>query len=94
MRSTEQLKQDALQAMIEKREKCETIEAGEVAVILGLSTWSVYDLVRKKAIPHIKIGKRRVLFRRTSILEWLTAQEVASTRANEPEQQCKIRRLK
>ncbi|ACV64374.1 DNA binding domain protein, excisionase family [Desulfofarcimen acetoxidans DSM 771] len=86
-RKSEQLKEDA------KKSLRETIEAAEVAVILGLSTWSVYDLVRKKAIPHIRIGKRRVLFRRSSILRFLTEQEVASTRVEEPEK-CKIRQLK
>lgn len=56
----------------------ETIEAAEAAEILGLSTWTLYDLARRHAIPHVRVG-RRVLFRRASILAWLDAQEALST---------------
>ena len=64
--SEEQLKEDAQSAYRE------TITAGEVAQLLGVSEWTVYDLTRRKMIPHIKIG-RRVLYRRSSILAWLEA---------------------
>lgn len=70
----------------------ETIEAREAAEILGLSAWTVYDLARRKAIPHVRIG-RRVLFRRTSLILWLNQAEAASLR-QEPEPAGKIRRLK
>jgi len=69
----------------------ETLEAREAAEILGLSTWTVYNLVRQHEIPHIKVG-RRVLFRRASLLAWLDEQETASVR-QEPERTGKIRRL-
>lgn len=55
----------------------ETIEAADVAQIMGVSEWTVYDLARRRIIPHIRIG-RRVLFRRSTILSWLEAQEKAS----------------
>lgn len=72
----------------------ETIEAHEAAEILGLSAWTVYDLVRRHVLPHIRVG-RRVLFRRTSMLAWLEAQEQASVTAEpEPETTGGIRRLK
>jgi excisionase family DNA binding protein len=70
----------------------ETIVAKEAAAMLGVSEWVVYDWARKKLIPHIKVGKR-VLFRRSSILQWLDEQEKASM-AVEPVRQGKIRRLK
>ncbi len=70
----------------------ETIVAKEAAEMLGVSEWVVYDWARKKLIPHIKVGKR-VLFRRSSILQWLDQQEKASM-AVEPVGQRKIRRLK
>ncbi|SHF31404.1 DNA binding domain-containing protein, excisionase family, partial [Desulfofundulus australicus DSM 11792] len=57
----------------------ETMTAKEAAEILGVSEWTVYDLARRQMVPHVKIG-RRVLFRRTSILAWLEAQEQASVR--------------
>ena len=70
----------------------ETIVAKEAAEMLGVSEWVVYDWARKKLIPHIKVGKR-VLFRRSSILQWLDQQEEASM-VVEPVGQRKIRRLK
>ncbi|MDI6709473.1 MAG: helix-turn-helix domain-containing protein [Bacillota bacterium] len=57
----------------------ETIDADEVAAMTGLSAWSIYNLVRRGEIPHIRVG-RRVLFRRSSILNWLEEQEQATKR--------------
>lgn len=71
----------------------ETIEAAEAAAILGVSEWTIYDLARRRVIPHVKIGTRRVLFRRSSILTWLNERERASM-AVEPEPAGKVRRLK
>lgn len=70
----------------------ETITAEEVARIVGVSEWTIYDLARRRVIPHIRVG-RRVLFRRTSILAWLEQQEQASLQ-REPGSAGKIRRLK
>ena len=55
----------------------ETIEAREAAEIIGLSEWTVYDLARRREIPHIRLG-RRVLFRRTTLLSWLSEREAQS----------------
>jgi excisionase family DNA binding protein len=70
---------------------CETITAGEAAAIIGISEWTIYDLARRKVIPHVRIG-RRVLFRRESLMAWLEQQEAASMKP-EPAQAGKIRRL-
>ncbi|TYO97045.1 helix-turn-helix domain-containing protein [Desulfallas thermosapovorans] len=71
----------------------ETIHAKEAAEMLGVSEWTIYDWARRKIIPHIKVGKR-VLFRRSSILQWLDEQEAASLVQPEPVDSGKIRRLK
>ncbi|WP_041282835.1 helix-turn-helix domain-containing protein [Desulfofundulus kuznetsovii] len=71
----------------------ETITAEEAARIIGVSEWTVYDLARRRVIPHIRVG-RRVLFRRTSILAWLEQQEQASMQREPELDQGKIRRLK
>jgi len=71
----------------------ETITAEEAAAIVGLSTWTIYNLARQRQIPCIRIGCRRVLFRRSSILAWLEAQEAASIQEKEPAPE-KIRRVK
>lgn len=68
----------------------ETMEASEAAALLGLSVWTLYDLARRRAIPHVRVG-RRVLFRRTSLLAWLDQQEAASTAP--PETSGGIKRL-
>lgn len=69
----------------------ETIDAQEAADIVGLSEWSVYNLVRRGEVPHIRIG-RRVLFRRSTLLAWLDEREAAST-AREEMAEGKIRRI-
>ncbi|WP_338826412.1 hypothetical protein MTBGP_13340 [Moorella thermoacetica] len=85
MRTAEELRNDALQALRE------TITAEEVAEIIGVSEWTVYDLARRRVIPHIRVG-RRVLFRRSTILTWLEQQEAASLKP-EPVQFGNIRKL-
>lgn len=70
----------------------ETIEAKEAAELLGLSEWSVYNLARRRVLPHIKVG-RRILFRRASLLDWLDEREQASVQ-QEPVQTGKVRQLR
>ncbi len=57
----------------------ETVTAEEAAEVVGLSPWTIYSLARRGAIPHVRIG-RRVLFRRSSLLQWLEAEERASVK--------------
>lgn len=45
------------------------LTANEVAKILRLSTWQVYELARQGAIPHVRI-RRLVRFRADAIDEW------------------------
>jgi|GEM_PF-1681184 len=91
--NAEQLRQDAQTALQQARPQRETITAPEAAEVLGLSPWSIYDLVRRRQLPHIRIG-RRVLFRRESILQWLEAHEQASVAAEPETERGRIRRLK
>jgi excisionase family DNA binding protein len=70
----------------------ETMKAGQAAEFLGLSEWSVYDLVRRRIIPHVRVS-RRVLFRRETLLRWMAEQEAASVGEQAPEPGG-IRRLK
>lgn len=67
---------------LDSRRLRETIDAHEAAEIIGLSAWSLYDLARRRAIPHIRIG-RRVLFRRPTLLAWLMEQEEKSLQTKE-----------
>lgn len=69
----------------------ETMTAREAAAFLGISTWLLYEMAKRKEIPCAKAGKR-LLFRRQTLLAWLEQQEQASVAIPEPAG--KIRRVK
>jgi len=41
----------------------------DVAALTGLSAWTIYDLVRRRAIPHFKISNR-LCFSRDEVIGW------------------------
>ncbi|HEU5139101.1 MAG TPA: helix-turn-helix domain-containing protein [Bacillales bacterium] len=55
-----------------------TMEAAEVAEYLGLSKDAVYRLRREGKLPFIRLGERRILFKKDSIDRWLAEQEETS----------------
>lgn len=71
----------------------ETIGAGQAAELLGVSEWSVYELARRRELPHVRVG-RRVLFRRATLLDWMDAREQASVAVEQELTPGGIRRLK
>lgn len=72
----------------------ETIDAPEAATLIGVSEWKILEMARRGLIPHIRPqGCRRVLFRRSTLLAWLEAQERVSVRTDETGQYGKIRRI-
>jgi excisionase family DNA binding protein len=46
------------------------LSVSEVAGLLGVSSDSIYAMVREGQIPHIRI-RRRILFHQETIHEWL-----------------------
>lgn len=54
------------------------MEAAEVAEYLGLSKDAVYRLRREGKLPFIRLGERRILFKKDSIDRWLAEQEETS----------------
>ncbi len=54
-----------------------TITVTEAAVYLGVSTDTLYDMARRKEIPHIRI-RRRIFFRWDTLDRWLREQEKMS----------------
>ena len=56
-----------------------TMSAREAAHYLGISYWLLLENVKKRQIPHVRIGGR-VLFRQETLGKWLTEQEVSSLR--------------
>lgn len=51
-----------------------TIKVAEAAEYIGVSKDTIYKLVRKQEIPHIRLGKR-ILFRVESLEAWLQERE-------------------
>ena len=47
----------------------EIMTAAEVAILLRVSRWSIYEIVKMRQIPYFKIG-RSVRFRHSEIIDW------------------------
>lgn len=54
-----------------------TIDAKQAASILGLSYWTLLELVKRGEIPYIPVGSRK-LFRVESLAAWLATREAGS----------------
>lgn len=52
----------------------QTLTVKEVSAYLGVHQDTVYTMVQKKEIPHVKL-RNRILFTRVSIDAWLREQE-------------------
>ncbi|MED2945470.1 helix-turn-helix domain-containing protein [Bacillus swezeyi] len=50
----------------------------EVADFLGVHKETIYIMVRKREIPHFRVGKK-IFFRVDSLNEWIRKQEQEST---------------
>lgn len=47
--------------------------------LTGIATGTLYSLVSRKEIPHIRLGKRHVLFPVQELLEWCEKHKVKGT---------------
>ena len=54
-----------------------TLTAKEAAEYLGISYHLLLDLAKKSMVPHVRAGKR-VLFRTSSLENWMNEQEEQS----------------
>lgn len=61
---------NTLQEKIQRR----TMTVHEVADYLGVHHSTIYKLVRKKEIPHIRVGSR-ILFYEEAITNWMLNQD-------------------
>jgi excisionase family DNA binding protein len=57
-----------------------TISVSETAALIGVSTTSIYAMVREGQIPHKKV-RARILFSRDVIEAWLRGEPLESKRA-------------
>ncbi len=49
------------------------MNATEAARVLKVPRWSLYDLVRRNAIPHVKLSERRIRFDPVTLQQWIKA---------------------
>lgn len=56
----------------------ENVGYAEANQITGINTNTLYALVHAKRIPHLRIGKRHVLFPVAELREWLEQHRVVS----------------
>jgi excisionase family DNA binding protein len=54
----------------------EIINCAATARLLGLPIGTIYAMVSRKKIPHIRIGPRLVRFSRKALDEWLATRAV------------------
>ncbi|MFJ8528449.1 helix-turn-helix domain-containing protein [Bacillus sp. NPDC094106] len=54
-----------------------TITVKELSAFLGVSIDVVYEQVRKRNIPHFRVG-RRILFRIETLEDWMSNKEKSS----------------
>ncbi len=57
--------------MSSNEEKAELIGYPELAQLTGLPKGTLYSLVHRRQIPHIRLGPRLVRFRRTDVAAWM-----------------------
>lgn len=91
VRNAEQLREDVQNAF----QKVRLLDAAETVEFLDgkFSKWTLYELVKKGKIPHLKISGR-VYFRPEALVDWLAELEQASVAAKQEPAATGIRRLK
>ncbi|MBB6446510.1 helix-turn-helix domain-containing protein [Bacillus benzoevorans] len=57
-----------------------TMTAQEIANYIGVSTDTIYTMVKQKQIPHVRI-RRRIFFSKETIDKWMKDQEENSYEA-------------
>lgn len=62
--------------------KCQTMSVKEASLYIGVSKDIIYELSRKKSIPHLRVG-RRILFRKSALDIWMYEQEKLSLKGEE-----------
>lgn len=55
------------------------LSVNDLSELLGVSTDTVYAMVREKQIPHVRI-RRRIIFHTESIVDWLRNNQMDNVR--------------
>jgi excisionase family DNA binding protein len=48
------------------------LDASEAARLLNVPRATIYELVRSRGLPHVRIGVRGLRFKRADLQEWIT----------------------
>lgn len=54
------------------------LDAREAAKLLHVPRSTLYELVRSRGLPHVKIGQRGMRFSRTDLARWVSEHSVGS----------------
>jgi excisionase family DNA binding protein len=52
------------------------LDADEAAKLLHVPRSTLYELVRSRGLPHVRIGDRGLRFTRTDLARWVSANSV------------------
>jgi len=69
-----QLTKDLLSSFKPNKKEEETDEIGGIDLamrITGLAKQTIYDKTAKHLIPHSKIGGKKIIFRKSQLLQWI-----------------------
>jgi excisionase family DNA binding protein len=62
---------------MQEAKQTELIDYGEAARRLGIKVATLYALVSKRRIPHVRLGRRFVRFDVRDLAAWVDAQRVS-----------------
>lgn len=51
-----------------------TMNAEQVAIVLGISRTGAYELMHSKAFPSMKVGARRFVVQKKKLVQWMEQQ--------------------
>ena len=51
-----------------------TMNAIQVAAVLGISRTGAYELMHSKAFPSMKVGARRIVVQKKKLVQWMEQQ--------------------
>lgn len=59
------------------------LDARQAARLLGVPRSTLYELVRSRGLPHVRVGDRALRFTRTDLAAWVAENTYGVTRAEQ-----------
>jgi excisionase family DNA binding protein len=73
--------------MIDKEHKtslADKVRYPEAAGLLGIPLGTLYSLVSRRQVPHIRLGPRLVVFSKSELEQWIDDHRVEDAESNKP----------